>query len=57
MSFFNRKILFIIYLRESPRKQGGAVEEGEGDTLVSREPDVELDPRTPGSWPDPQADP
>jgi len=34
--------------RESTR-QGEAEGEGEADSLLSREPDVGLDPRTPGS--------
>ena len=30
--------------------------EEEADSLLSREPDPRLDPRTPGSWPEPKAD-
>ena len=45
--FFLFKIL-LIYLRES--KQGGGAEgEEEADYLLSREPDVALNPGTPGS--------
>ena len=30
--------------------------EGEAGSLLSGEPDIGLDPRTPGSWPEPKAD-
>ena len=44
MGFFFK---IFIYLRENKRTQAGGGEEGEGaDSLLSREPDVELDPRT-----------
>ena len=49
---FNR-ILFI-YLESDEHKQVG---EEEADSLLSREPDVGLDPRTLGSRPEPKADP
>ena len=35
--------------------QAGGVGEGEADFLLSREPDVGLDPITPGSRPEPKA--
>ena len=35
---------------------GGAEAEGEVGSPLSREPDVVLDPRTPGSWPELKAD-
>jgi len=39
-----------IYLREREHKQeGGTEREREGDSLPSREPDAELDPKTPRS--------
>ena len=31
--------------------------EGEADSLLSREPDMGLDPRTLGSWPEPPRHP
>ena len=57
------KILFI-YLRHrerereraSERAQAWGVAEGEAASLLSRAPDVGLDPRTPGSWPEPKTD-
>jgi len=33
----------------------GGESEGEADSPLSREPDVGLDPGTPGSWPEPKA--
>ena len=48
-----------IYLfdRERENKQGVAVEgEGEADSLLSRESNVRLNPRTLRSWPDMKAD-
>jgi len=43
--------------REKESMNGGGVEgEGEADSPLSREPDVGLDPRTLGSWPEPKAD-
>jgi len=50
--FFHIFKRFFIYSfeREREHKQGvGAEGEGEADALLSREPDVELDPRTLGS--------
>ena len=38
------------------RRGRGAVVEGEADSLLSREPDVGLDPRTLESRPEPKAD-
>ena len=45
-------------LRKRERKQGEwrAEKEGEADSLLSRKPDVGLDPRAPGSWPELNAD-
>ena len=64
-SFFF-KILFIhlrerMYVnggreRERARAGGGAEGEGEAGFPLSREPDMGLDPRTPGSRPEPKAD-
>ena len=48
--FFFFKILFI-YLREKEWEGGGS--EGEADSLMSRVPNVGVDPGTPGSWPQP----
>ena len=47
-----------IYLFIWRHKQGEqqAEAEGEADSPLSWEPDVGLDPRTPGSWPEPKAD-
>ena len=48
--FFLR--LYLIYLLERVRERmngGGPEGDGEADSLLSREPDVGLDPRTPGS--------
>ena len=45
------KILFI-YLSGRGEKQA----EGEASFLLSREPEVGLDPRTPGLWPELKAD-
>ena len=47
-----------IYLRKKECKQGKQQAEGKGeaDSALSREPHVGLDPRTPGSWPEPEAD-
>ena len=43
------------YLRERDHKQWGGVE-GEADSLLSREPEMGLHPRTPGSSPGPKTD-
>ena len=43
---FLKKILFIcLFERERESMKGGAEEEGETDSLWSREPDMGLDPR------------
>ena len=52
------KILFL-YLKEGERcMSGGEAAEGEEEavSLPSREPDMGLHPKTPGSWPEPKAD-
>ena len=49
------KILFI-YLAKRERAQAGGVREGEAGSLLSRELDMGLDPRTPRSGPEPKAD-
>ena len=47
-----------IYLREGEREyaRSGAERKGEADFLLSRELDVGLDPKMPGSCPEPKAD-
>ena len=52
--FYFVKILFI-HLTESEDKQG-ETGRGEAGSQVSREPDVGLDLRTPGSWTERKAD-
>ena len=42
-----------MYLRESANRGNG---EGEAGSPLSREPNVGLDPRTPGSRPEPKAE-
>ena len=43
--------------RERENEHGQGVEgDGEADTLLSRNPDAGLDPRTPGPRPEPKAD-
>ena len=43
--------------REREHEQRGQGKgEGEADSLLNREPDVDLDPRTLGPWPEPKAD-
>jgi len=53
MWFLSSRILFLtkdfIYLRERAHKQGEGEGQREKETLLSREPNVGLDPRTPGS--------
>ena len=49
-----KNLFYFIYLRKTKRErtQPGreeAEEEGEADSPLSREPDVGLDPKTPGS--------
>ena len=43
-------------MKESTGRGRGAEGEGEAGSPLSREPDVGLDPRTPGSRPGPKAD-
>ena len=47
-----------IYLKQRERAQAGGVAEGEGEagSPPSRELNMGLDSRTPGSWPEPKAD-
>ena len=52
--FFKRFYLFIE--RERAQAWGEVEGEGEADSLLSREPDTGLDPRTPGSRPEPKVD-
>ena len=55
--FFFLKILFICFReRERAQEWAGAEGEGEADSLPGREPDVELHPRTLGSWSEQKAD-
>ena len=59
--FFPLKILFIHLLerdrdQESKHKQGEQQAEAEAGTLLSKDPNVGLHPRTLGSWPEPKAD-
>ena len=42
--------------RERAHKQGEGQAEGEADSLLSKEPDVGLDSRNLGSWPEPKAE-
>ena len=51
--FFFSFLKDFIYLFD---RGGGAEGEGEANTWMSREPDVGLDPRTPGSHPELKAD-
>lgn len=43
--------------REHRSREGGAEEEREADSSLSKEPNAGLDPRILGSWPVPKADP
>jgi len=43
-------------LRERAHKQGERQAEGEADSMLSREPNAGLDPRTPGSRPELKAE-
>ena len=66
ITFFSVLFLkkYFVYLRERERaheqkreRAGTGVEgKGEADFLLNREPDAELDPRTPGSGPQQKAD-
>lgn len=42
--------------RESPSTSQETAGRGEAGSPLNKEPDVQLDPRTPGSWPKPKAD-
>lgn len=53
-SLFFFKILFICQRERAQQWERQA--EGEAGSLLSKEPDVGLDPRTAGSWPEPEAD-
>ena len=61
ITFFLKKTFYLLIWkrvgeRERPCKRAQAGGAGEADSLWSREPNVELDPRTPGSWPELKAD-
>ena len=47
-----KKYFIYLFDRESKHRQTEQQAEGEGeaDSLLSREPNAGLDPRTPGSW-------
>ena len=54
---FFLKILFIYLIgRDHKQAERQAEREVEAGSLLSTEPDVGLDPRTPGSWPEPKAE-
>ena len=55
VSFSPPKILFIYLARESKHEQGRGAE-GEVDSSLSKEPDIEPDPRMPGPWLEVKAD-
>ena len=53
--FFN--LFILIYLRERARVSTlGGEGEGEADALLRSGPDMGLNPRTPGPWPELKAD-
>ena len=55
--FFFFKILFIYVTERQPAREGTQQGSGRGRSrLPAEEPDVGLDPRTPGSCPEPKAD-
>ena len=47
---------WLIWQRENERAQTGGAEEGEAGFLLSKDPDMGLNPRTLESWPEPKAD-
>jgi len=49
------KNYLFIYLREREWENTEGEGKGEAGSLLSQEPDVGLDPRTPGPWPEPKA--
>ena len=53
--FFYLKILFYLFVRDTERERE-AETQAEEKQAPCREPDVGLDPRTPGSCPGPKAD-
>ena len=58
-SFFKNFIHLREWVREREREHkpwGGAQGEGEADSPLSREPDLGLNTKTLGSWPEPKAD-
>ena len=58
LSFILRFLRFFLFIweRELEREKDQREEQGEKQTLHWAEPDVGLDPRTPGSWPEMKAD-
>jgi len=50
MAWKGKFFFFFLTERDTVREgtQAGGVGEGEADSLLSREPDLRLDPRTPG---------
>uniref|UniRef100_A0A452SBY0 ATP binding cassette subfamily G member 5 n=1 Tax=Ursus americanus TaxID=9643 RepID=A0A452SBY0_URSAM len=53
---FFLKILFTYVTERQPAREGTQQGSGRESRLPAEEPDVELDPRTPGSRPEPKAD-
>jgi len=56
LSFFLSDFIYLTQRGERERAQAGGEAEGEAGSLLSKEPDVGLDPRTLGSRPEPKAD-
>ena len=54
-SFFF-KILFIYSWETQIEREREALTQAEGEAGSTQEPDVGLDSRTPGSWPEPKAE-
>ena len=54
--FFFSFLRFYLCIWERERAWAGRGAEGEADSLLSREPDIGLYPRTLGSWPEAKAD-
>ena len=54
---FLKIIYLFIYQRQWAQAEWQAEAEGEAGSLLSKEPDVGLDPRTLGSWPELKAAP